>query len=87
MNVEPQSLVFVLVGFLQIIAIGLIGWALLKIIELLDRVGHLEGKFDAFPMQQVTHNRHRIEQLERQSETTILRVNRIEKVCEKHHGA
>lgn len=83
---DTQSFVFVLVGALQLIAIGLIGWALLKIIELLDRVGHLEGKFDAFPMQQVSHNRHRIEQLEKQNETMVMRLSRIERVCEKHHG-
>jgi len=91
---DPEHTISILLGTLQLITIGLIGWTLSTLVKLLQRMSNLEGKFDAFPIQQINNNRHRIEQLERHEETVLLRLTAVERAveavkvfCGKNHNS
>lgn len=90
---SPEHLILLLIGTLQVIAIGLISWTLNTIVKMLQRMSNLEGKFDAFPIQQINNNRHRLEGLERHQETVLIRLTTLEQVvngikafCNSKHG-
>lgn len=71
-----------LLGLIEIIIAGLMGWLCLKMVEVLERLNKMEGKFDSFPISQIQNNRHRIEGLERHMEGLEIRHNALEKVVD-----
>ena len=81
MTNEPTFIYFLL-GTLQLIGISLTGWALLTLVKVLQRIASLEGKFDAFPVQQIANNRHRVEQLEKHQEIVDHRLTGLEQAVD-----
>lgn len=75
-----------LVGLLQLICVGLSTWVLLKLVSVLERLAVLESKFDAFPVEQISKNRHRIENLERFNERVDARLLALEVIRERQSG-
>ena len=79
---DESTLVYFLLGLLQVIIIGLNSWLLLTMVKVVQRLAAMETKFDAFPIQQINNNRHRIEQLERHQELVDHRMGVIEGTLE-----
>lgn len=71
-----------LLGLIEVIIAGLLGWLCLKMVEVLERLNKMEGKFDSFPVSQIQNNRHRIEGLERHMEGVEIRLSSLEKVVD-----
>lgn len=76
---NTEQVVWFLIGTLQLIALSMHTWVAMKIIELLQRTSILEGKFDAFPIQQIYNNRHRVENLEKEVGGMGIRIEHLEK--------
>jgi len=73
---------FFLMGLIQVITLTVSGWALLKIIDIGEKQAEMNGKFDTFPIQQISNNRHRIEGLEKHIEIIDLKLSNVEKLVE-----
>ena len=91
---EIEHIVVLLIGTLQLITIGLTGWVLSTVVKMLQRLATMEGKFDAFPIQQIANNRHRVEQLEKHQELVDHKLTSLERAmeavktfCGKQHNA
>ena len=80
-----DSLTLLSFGVLQSIGVGLSAWALVKIVAVLERLAKLEGKFDGIPLEQISNNRHRVENLEKAVDRLELRLTSIEGRCNKFH--
>ena len=70
---------------LQIIGTGLTAWVLVAIVAVRERVVKMEVKLDTIPLEQIAHNRHRIENLEKAVDRVDMRMTSMEKRCSFLH--
>ena len=82
---DQAQVIYLLIGLLQVIGIGLTAWALLTLVQVLERLAKLEAKFDEFPVQLIYNNRHRIEQAERMLELHTEQISNIRTRCAELH--
>jgi hypothetical protein len=80
---DTQMIIWFLIGTINTVTLAVLGWVLLTLIKVLQRLASLEGKFDAFPIQQIANNRHRIEQLEKHQELADHKIGLLERGFEK----
>ena len=90
--------IYFLLGLLQVIGIGLSVWVLTTMVKVLERLAKLEVKIEEIPIAEIkddiSKNRHRINQLDSNHAELKTELNGLKRVvesmknfCNHNHGA
>lgn len=77
-SIDPMPVILSIIGLLQVISLAFGKWIHGTLIELIRQQAKMAEKFDNIPVTEITANRHKIAQLDKNIDALTNRVKAVE---------